>query len=470
MIDINKVSAEALQVISRLHKAKFKAYLVGGSVRDLLLNKEPKDFDVVTNATPEQIKKTIKNSRIIGRRFKLVHCIFRNCIIEVATFRCNDDESQTTKSEEGMLLRDNNYGTRLEDDAVRRDYTINSLYYSPYENAIHDFHGGIHDILNESIDIIGDPNTRFHEDPARIIRAYRFAAKLGFKITKRTSDAFPENLELLKLINPNRMFEEVNKLFLTGHGEQSFEILHRKKMLPYILMDQGTLVNDPNFINFIKYSLSCSDERHHQGKSNMPHFLYAVMLWPLVEQLYIRMQSNDRFATLANDVIMNIAARKVLERQNKITAIPMKFTQDILDIWSIQVTLEEEASINNPEKIVWKGLFRASLDFLNMRGNFEPEIKLLYHKWLDLYEFYVPPQMRSRKVVSEKQREEQKAKDGKKVKKFSLKNAHNQKNFKDSKKKDKEKSEKAKHSATKKLRSQKVSVKKAREFLERLKF
>ncbi|MGN1392932.1 MAG: polynucleotide adenylyltransferase PcnB [Succinivibrionaceae bacterium] len=426
LIDIHKISPEALQVIKRLNQAKYKAYLVGGGVRDLLLGKEPKDFDVVTNATPEQIKKAIKNSRIIGKRFRLVHCMFRHCIIEVATFRCspsNDEFSSSVKSPEGMLVSDNRYGNSLDDDAKRRDYTINSLYYSPYERSIHDFHGGIHDLINGQIDIIGDPYVRFQEDPCRIIRAFRFAAKLGFTITKHTAEAIPKCLELLKLINHSRMFEEFNKLFLTGHGAKSFELLHKKKILQYLLLEHGSLMQTNFFYDFIYHSLENSDKRYAEGKSNMPHYLYATMLWPIVEELYKKMCKHDRFMTLDNKDIMKIAAQKILSRQCQITNIPIKFIEDITNIWLLQIDLEDEYFINNPEKLVWNEIFRAGLDFLGARGNFSPDLKYLYDQWLASYEFYVPPHMRSRRFVIQeqlKQNTENTRKNKKKINKFSV--------------------------------------------------
>ena len=203
LIDTNLISRNAMYVLKTLHDARYKAYLVGGGVRDLILGQVPKDFDIVTNAVPEAIVKLFPRSRIIGRRFKLVHVLASNQnIIEVATFRRNitpepNKASGSLKAAaSGMILRDNIYGTSLKEDASRRDYTINALYYSPFENVIHDFHAGFFDLVHGNIEMIGDPMQRFHEDPVRMIRAYRFAAKLGFTITPRTAKDIPELLPL----------------------------------------------------------------------------------------------------------------------------------------------------------------------------------------------------------------------------------------------------------------------------------
>jgi|SRR5574344_12381 poly(A) polymerase len=408
LIDKSLISKEALQVIRKLHTANYRAYLVGGGVRDLLLGKAPKDFDVVTDATPEQVKKIFNRSRIIGRRFRLVHVIFNNTIIEVATFRRKEDEvSDKNKftSENGMLLRDNQYGTNLSEDAIRRDYSINALYYSPYENAIHDYHGGFYDLLHGNIEIIGDPNLRFREDPVRMIRAYRFAAKLGFTITDRTKELIPDLLPLLKQIPAARMFEEFNKLFLTGHGAQSFELIMSDSVMQYLLTEQGSLLEDHEFFDFIHFSLVSSDQRYNQGKRNMPHFLYAVMLWPLVEHLYRRMTTLEKYMFLKPEQIMEMGAKIVLGKQNEITSIPAKAVTDIIDIWKMLIELEEPQNQNNPEQLVWRGIFRASMDFFILRSHFDPELKPIAKLWQSAYEFYVPIEMRSRKSLIKQQEE-----------------------------------------------------------------
>ncbi len=428
LISHSKINSQALQVIKRLVSSGYEAYLVGGCVRDLLLHKAPKDFDVVTNATPEQVKRLFSNSRIIGRRFKIVHVTFSNGIIEVATFRAKQDqEVLSTTSQEGMLLRDNIYGSSLEDDATRRDYTINALYYSPFENKIHDFHGGVYDILNGIIDIIGDPETRFREDPVRMIRAYRFAAKLDFSITPRTKDKINELLPLIKNVPPARMFEEFNKLFITGHGEKSFKLLFDNDVLKYLLADQGTLSKDPAIYKFIAYALQNSDERHKNGKRNMPHFLYSVMLWPLVYKLYTRMLTIPKHSlNHTNEEIMRKAAEIVLLKQGAITQLPMPAMKDITDIWAMVVSLENPDNLEHAQDFVWNGLYRAAQDFIALRGHFDPDIKNIYEKWLEAYEFIVPPSLRSRALLQKaKNKEEEHHKRDKKRRKSNDKSFRN---------------------------------------------
>lgn len=415
-INTKLIAPEALQVIKRLNKENFEAYLVGGCVRDLLLAKQPKDFDVVTNATPEQIRQIFKHSRIIGRRFKIVHVVFAKTKIEVATYRQNSEENNQKQltSENGMLLNDNQYGQSVEEDSSRRDYTINALYYNPYQNVTLDFTNGIYDIVHGNIEIIGDPETRFREDPVRMIRAYRFAAKLGFNITKRTKKLLPTLLPLLKEVPPARMFEEFNKLFLTGHGEQSFDLLLKNDVLKYLLTEQGPLLQDPKFAKFIKCALKSSDDRHKEGKRNMPHFLFAVMLWPLVYKLYTKMLTIDKYAiNNTPEEIMAQAANIVLKRQCQITMLPIRAIDDIINIWTLVVSLENQDNLNRPEDFVWLEVYRAAQDFLALRQNLDPEFGELHKKWLEAYEFLVPPEMRNRKSIN-KLRKENEMKNSKK--------------------------------------------------------
>ena len=217
-ISRRQISDNALKVLYRLNKAGYEAYLVGGGVRDLLLGRAPKDFDVATNATPEQIRKLFSNCRLVGRRFRLAHVVFGRDVIEVATFRGHHHKVNTSKhissqSDEGMLLRDNVYGT-IEEDAERRDFTVNALYYSIKDFSLHDFHGGLQDLEDGVLELIGDPETRYREDPVRMLRAIRFAAKLGLDLSERTAAPIRTLAPLLQDIPPARLFEESIKLFL----------------------------------------------------------------------------------------------------------------------------------------------------------------------------------------------------------------------------------------------------------------
>ena len=217
------ISPNALRVLYRLRESGFGAYLVGGAVRDLLVGGRPKDFDVATDATPEQVKQLFRNCRLIGRRFRLAHVVFGREIIEVATFRANsDDGSGDREVENGMLVRDNVYGS-IEDDAVRRDFTCNALYYAIEDFSVRDYTGGFEDVLERRMKLIGDPEQRYREDPVRMLRAVRLAAKLNFEIDAATAEPIPRLASLLGEAAPARLFEEVLKLFLSGHGVASFE-------------------------------------------------------------------------------------------------------------------------------------------------------------------------------------------------------------------------------------------------------
>ncbi|WP_156490690.1 polynucleotide adenylyltransferase PcnB, partial [Oleiphilus sp. HI0086] len=220
----SQISPSALKVMHRLHNSGYEAYLVGGGVRDILLGQNPKDFDIATNAHPEEVHALFKNSRLIGRRFKLVHILFGREIIEVATFRGSVNQQDEKQSEHGMLLRDNEYGS-IDEDAVRRDFTINALYYSPKDFCIYDYVDSLDDIKQGLINIIGDPETRYREDPVRMIRALRFAAKLDFDIEEETSGAIREHGQLLSNVAAARLFDEILKLFLSGYGLKIFHLL-----------------------------------------------------------------------------------------------------------------------------------------------------------------------------------------------------------------------------------------------------
>src|SRR5690554_3222090 len=224
------ISQAALRIMKRLDEAGFSAFLVGGGVRDLLLGGHPKDFDVATDAKPEEIKRLFRGARIIGRRFQIVHVRIGREIIEVTTFRGHHDEA---RSADGMLLRDNVYGT-IETDAVRRDFTVNALYYNAQDFAVYDYTGGLEDLKRRQLRIIGDPVTRYKEDPVRMLRAVRFAAKLGFSIEPKTADPIFELGHLLRNIPAARLFEEVLKLFLGGSATATFTLMREYQLLTYL--------------------------------------------------------------------------------------------------------------------------------------------------------------------------------------------------------------------------------------------
>lgn len=400
ILDKDKISPAALSVIRTLNSAGYEAYLVGGGVRDLLTDKIPKDFDVVTNARPETVKRLCRRSVIIGRRFKLVHVTEKGTLIEVATFRkgMTYEDSDTV----GMLTSDNTYSTDITDDAIRRDFSINGFYYSPADNVIHDYLGGVSDLLHERVDIVGDPDVRFSEDPVRMIRAYRFSAKLGFSITPRTRSAICRNISGLAQVNNNRMYEEFNKMFLTGHGETSFQLLMRDGIMQNLLTDMGPLIKSRQFFDFISCCLRNTDTRHAEGKHNMPHFLYAVMLWPLTRKLYMKMGTIGKYSSLKETDRMAMAGKIVLERQSVITKIPEFVAQDIIDIWKMQIILTDEEIINNQEQVesvVWKEIFRAGLEFLMNRVHMDEKLERIITFWTDTYYNHIPQSLRTRKAL-----------------------------------------------------------------------
>lgn len=383
---------QAIRVLEGLQKAGYQAYLVGGCIRDLLSGKNPKDFDVSTNATPEQVKRVFRNSRIIGRRFKIVHVVFGREIIEVTTFRSNSqserDSVRHQASDTGMLVRDNVYGKSLEEDAERRDFTINAVYYDLRKQELIDFHAGIYDLQHEIIDIIGDPEVRYSEDPVRIIRALRFAAKLGFKLSSRTSSPIAQMAKLLEQVSNARMFEEVNKLFLTGHGLQSFKILREYGIFSILFPGLDEYLDNPVFNSFVEYALQSSDERYHAQKRNMPHFLYAVILWAKFQNELFRLADlNDCVVNSASlRELSDLACPKILRIQNSITAIPMSISESIRSMWSLQLQLLETEDPQAVEAVASRQLFRAGFDIFRLRAKFEPYLESYVKFWQPYYD------------------------------------------------------------------------------------
>jgi poly(A) polymerase len=278
---INKklISQAALKTCEGLQKAGFQAYIVGGAVRDLLLNFQPKDFDIATNATPEEVNKIFRRSRMIGRRFRLVHVMWGSETIEVSTFRGHhqaDGDGQTADS--GRILRDNIFGS-LEDDAARRDFTANALYYDPAREEVLDFHNGVADIKAKLLRMIGNPKTRYQEDPVRMLRAVRLSAKLGLKIEPKTQAPILELADLLQDVPPSRLFDEMLKLFLSGHAIESINALRAQQLHHGLLPLLDVVLEQPLGEKFVMLALKNTDDRINQGKSSNPSFLFAALLW-----------------------------------------------------------------------------------------------------------------------------------------------------------------------------------------------
>jgi poly(A) polymerase len=381
------MSENALKVLYRLNNNGYKAYLVGGCVRDMLLGLKPKDFDVTTDATPEQVKELFRNCRIIGRRFRLAHVMFGREVIEVATFRghhANEGKSDTSlpkgkldkndkanlsaHSEHGQILRDNTFGT-IEEDAERRDFDVNAMYYDISDFSIHDFAGGVKAIENKTIALIGDPETRYREDPVRMIRAVRFSAKLGMNISPGSADIIPGLASLLGNIPAARMFEEVNKLFLSGNALKTFHLLIEYKLFEPLFPQVASLLQDESSREFrlLEQLFINTDNRINNDQRVTPAYLYAALLWyPLetrAEQLIIEsgMNKHDAFLLATNDVITT---------QTKRIMIPKRFSVVMREIWQLQQRLPKRFGRRAYQQLEVPR-FRAGYDFLLLRANIE---------------------------------------------------------------------------------------------------
>jgi poly(A) polymerase len=341
---------------------------VGGGVRDVLLGGKPKDFDIATNATPEEVHELFRNSRLIGRRFRIVHVLFGREVIEVTTFRGNaadsdDDEEDDDRrtSEHGLLLRDNVYGT-LEEDALRRDFTVNALYYCIRDFTVIDFANGLEDLRNRQIRLIGDPETRYREDPVRMLRAVRFAARLGFTIEPETEAPIRELAPLLTHIPPARLFDEVLKLFSAGYGEVTYDLLREYNLLAPLFPETVRAINQGEPDLLIRKALQNTDKRVAQGKSVSPHFMFAAMLWPALQAEWRRRQDNGEPVQPA----LHQSIARVIGRQVQATAIPKRFSAPMKEIWELQMRLPRRqgkrafVTLAHPR-------FRAAYDFLLLR-------------------------------------------------------------------------------------------------------
>lgn len=360
------ISPSALRVLYRLHESGFAAYLVGGAVRDLLLGEHPKDFDVATDATPEQVKQLFRNCRLIGRRFRLAHVVYGREIIEVATFRANSDDGSGDREtdEEGRVLRDNVYGS-IEDDAVRRDFTANALYYAIADFSVRDYCGGFEDVRNRVLKLIGDPETRYREDPVRMLRAVRLAAKLGFTIDPGSADPIPRLAPLLREASSARLFEECLKLFLSGHAEAGFLGLEAHGLLSSLLPETAVALaanRSGALRRMLIAGLRATDARIAADEPVSPAFLFALLLWPAYCRNLAQLQAQGMLAAEAE----RRAADRVTLHQVDTVALPRRFSLPMQEIWLLQSRFSQRQR-KRVVRLLAQPRFRAAFDFLQLR-------------------------------------------------------------------------------------------------------
>ncbi|MGM0594927.1 MAG: polynucleotide adenylyltransferase PcnB [Pseudomonadota bacterium] len=360
------ISENALKVLYRLHKGGYEAYLVGGGVRDLLLGREPKDFDIATDARPEEVKQLFRNCRLIGRRFRLAHVHFGRDIIEVATFRAGQEAGREVETNgTGMLVRDNVYGT-LEEDAWRRDFSVNALYYNIADFSVVDYTGGVADLDAGRLRVIGDPHQRFREDPVRMLRAVRFAAKLGFRIDPDCESAIRELGYLLEEVSHARLFDETLKLLLAGSGVETYELLRHYRLFGHLFPEtDACLAEEENHFphTLLLHALENTDRRIADDKPVTPAFLYAALLWEPVRREFAMLRERDIPPIQA----MQMAGDAVFARQSPRVMVPKRFSLQSREIWEWQERLKKNGG-KRPLRLLEQSRFRAAYDFLLLRA------------------------------------------------------------------------------------------------------
>ena len=350
---------------------------MGGSVRDLLLGKVPKDFDVATSATPEEVLQVFPRCRLIGRRFRLAHVRKAGALIEVATFRAADPTSGDIKKLNGRILRDNVFGSVAE-DAVRRDFTINALFLDPLSGEIRDYVGGYKDLTERRLRLIGDPEVRYREDPVRLLRAARFEAKLGVKPDKSTEGPIRTMAPLLKDVPPARLFEEVCKLFLTGHGMRSMEALQRFGLSSTLFpgLRKGSGAGKIHLGVVLRKTLENTDERIRNSKPVTPAFLFAALLWQPVSETAVRLAEQGESDYNA----MMKAAEEAISIQAVRTSIPRRFSAVTRQIWVMQTRFTKTRG-KRWKRLLHEQRFRAAYDFLLLRAQEDPSLEPLCEFW-----------------------------------------------------------------------------------------
>ena len=375
-----QISYGAKKVTDGLQAAGYQAYVVGGAVRDLLLKRIPKDFDVATDATPEEVRRVFRRSRIIGRRFQLVHVMFGEEVVEVSTFRSMIEAEDAQTDEHGRLLRDNQFGDR-EQDAARRDFTANALFYDPTTQEIFDYHNGYADTRKQLLRMIGDPLVRYREDPVRMVRAVRLSAKLGMQIDAATATPIAGMKKLLDNVPQSRLLDEVLKMLLSGHSVECIQQLRKMNLHHGLLPLLDVILEQPMGEKFVMLALRNTDERLSQDKTVSPAFLFAALLWHEVLAAWnLRVQQGERPVGA-----MHEAMDEVLARQKAQLAIPHRHDAVMKEIWLLQQRFEQRAG-QRPFRLLEQPRFRAGFDFLLLRcasGEVDQELGLWWDEFQD---------------------------------------------------------------------------------------
>ena len=376
------ISSAALKVAHALQKAGYSAYVVGGGVRDLILGEKPKDFDVATNATPEQILPLFRRSRIIGRRFKIVHVIFGKETIEVTTFRGShhsaNKKSEANQGDNGLLLRDNVFGD-IETDAIRRDFTVNALYYDPEKREVLDFTNGVKDLQKRQLKLIGDPSERYKEDPVRMLRAIRFNNKLALTISPETECVIQEHAELLSNIPPARLFEEALKLLMSGYATAILNSLHEYHLLQHLFPAAADCLDNGSEIDkkMISIAASNTDKRIRKKQRVTPAFIYAALLWPA---LRAEMNALTNEQKMSPHDAMHRSAQGIINQQLAATSIPKRFLIPMREIWTLQLRLPMRHG-KRAAQLMEHPRFRAAYDFFLLREDAGEELDNVGSWW-----------------------------------------------------------------------------------------
>jgi poly(A) polymerase len=400
-ISRNNISENALKVLYRLNKSGYAAYLVGGAVRDLLLGRHPKDFDVATDASPEEVHRLFRNSRVIGRRFKIVHVRYGRDIIEVTTFRdCHDDAHSEIahQASDGRLLRDNVFG-EIDTDAWRRDLSVNALFYNIKDFSVVDYVNGMDDIAAKRLRVIGDPETRYREDPVRMLRVARFAAKLDFTADEATLAPIANMAPLLDDIPAARLYDEALKLFHKGHALRSFEVLQEFGLLGYLFLQVEECLQGDNsgyVKQFIRNGLANTDNRVNSGQTVNPAFLYAFLLWGVFRE-------ETANAGRQNMQSMIALGQDIFSAQVEQTAIPKRFSIQAREIWTLQSRFEQRRG-KRPVRFLSHPRFRAAYDFLLLRNQSGEDLQELCDWWTEFQQQETDRKRRPRKRPRGKKR------------------------------------------------------------------